>query len=273
MFEYHQNFQPSQWLLKFWLYTRKAKRTSYDVYRPGLFDDPVIIWSALGFMFIIILEGIATMKIYRYVDIDAILISILLDIILAVIAHLFNKPIVIYRNKMVYADAKEKDSLALKIKALKSFQIFFYLLIIVNGFFKFYWFFRVYQSFDVTTILVFVAYMLGAILHIFSTGYFLFTLAFYILFTFQKLKYRWSGQKKFVAGERSSDIDANVPLEEVRVGKHTIYKDKNKYVLKSRGILLDEQLDELIGRQRDPQAQKIVGTQGVKHQLKFIGVG
>ena len=100
-FQYQENFEPSSNTKEWCLYTHKTEHSFSGVTLPGLFQTTYYEWQMLGFVAIFVLEGMATYWCYiEGVLITAILASIFVDILFAIVAHVFSKDIRKLKNEL-----------------------------------------------------------------------------------------------------------------------------------------------------------------------------
>lgn len=273
-FNYNDNFEPSSNTKAFWLYTRKREMTSYGVTRPGLFATINYEWQVVGFFSIFILEGIATWWAYREgVAITAILVSIFVDVVLAILSHLPQRDITRLKNQMMFATGTDLANASSKLSSRRVVQRLFYLLIVVSACFKFYWFFSVYEVFDSTALFVLACYLIGALLHISCTGYAIFTSIFERKIRREHREYNASGGTRHAFAPRQPRplrFDSTIELQPVEVGRHRIERTTEGFFLYTNGVMTDKELTEMIGRQITPDQQRVVAIEGVRHQYNLL---
>ena len=137
-------FFPSKGLRLFGLFTNKSPHKSF-ITTPGLFDTSGMFFHTVGFFAIFIMEFWATTIAYEQGSLLSAIISlIIVDIILASIAHYPVRKIVRLKNENVYETEQERDANNVKITTLKIIRFILNLLIIISAFIKIYFF---YSSF------------------------------------------------------------------------------------------------------------------------------
>lgn len=277
MFEFNflDNFIPSRNVLNYWNWTPKSATSSHGIQRPGLFNNPNYSWHGLGVVLILVFETWATLiALDLGVQIMAIIIAIVMDFVLAFVSHIWVKDINKAKNALVFADNILRQQKVSEISRTKVVKNFFNLCILTLGFFKFYWFYSVYNNPDVTALFVFSCYTLGAVLHISCTGYFFYTLIIGMIIKGQHSEYINSGGKKYSFDPENPlphEIISSISLVECSVGKHKIVKNKdNKFYFETCGLLTDKELNEFIGRQINNEQQRVVAVEGVRHQYNFL---
>ncbi len=273
-FKYDENFEPSSNTKQWWLYTHKTERSFSGVTLPGLFQTTYYEWQMLGFIMIFLLEGIATYWCYQEgVIITAILASMFVDIVLAIVAHIFQKDICKKKNELVYEDDVNLGAIKRNLASKQLKQRFFYLLIFISALFKIFWFFSVYGLVDATTLFIMTCYLIGAILHITCTGYAIFTFIFNRKLSKEYNKYLDSKHQMFAFDETlplRSKL-SSTDLKEAEVGRHMITKGEDgHFYLETFGILTDSQLWALIGKQIEPEQKRALAVDGVKHQMLIL---
>ena len=278
-FNYEENFAPSRTTKDWWLWTHKSPQKISGVSVPGLFQTTHYEWQLIGFFSIFLLEGIATFWSFTFgVAITAILVSIFVDVVLAIVAHIWHKEICRLKNENVFTEGERNTANGQKISRLKLVTYFFYLLILGSAGFKCFWFFSVYSIghiFDSTALFIFVCYALGAILHITCTGYAFYTLIFKIKIRGEHNAYINSdgAEHSFnVTTPLKGLIETKMQLHPTEVGRHKIVKeDDGKFYFHTFGILTDKELRQFIGRQIEREQKRTVASEGVKHQYTIWG--
>ncbi len=273
-FQPNQNFEPSKATKEFWLYTKKSKRTFGGVILPGLFETVKYSNQMIGFVTIFILELIPTVYgIEEGVLWEAIVVAIFIDIALAIVSHLWHDKICRYKNELVLAPNEvAKEDLRRKISKCNTYTYFFYFLILASGCLKFYFFFDAYMTQDVIALGALVCYLLGAILHIAFTGYFLYTSHFNYKIHAEYSKYISTSGKSFgITDSNPQPINTdntNVQITEYTAGQHKIFKKENdQYYFDTYGVLTDKELASLAGIQKSATSQSIIAREGLKQQL------
>lgn len=278
MFDYqpNENFEPSSHTKQWYLYTHKTEYSFSGVPLPGLFQTTHYEWQVAGFLAIFLLEGIATFWASREgVVITAILVSIFVDLVLAVGAHRFQRSVCKLRNELVFEQDKEASLIRRQIKRTLAKQRLCYLMIAVSGVLKFVWFFDAYRIFDATALFVFTCYAIGAMLHMSCTGYALFT------FILERKLYREHARYVETRGEAFAYGTDPLPhplgehqFVPLRVGKHEIKSDGNgKFWLYTFGVLTDAELRELIAKQYTPEQRRLLAIEGTSHQAMILTQG
>lgn len=284
----YPEFMPGPSVKNFWLFTLKKEANIQSATMPGLFQSVNYSLLLAGFALIIILEGAATKIASVYgVSLMAILAAIVVDIILAVISHIYHGKICLLKNKLFIEETKQKrDQINRSISNLKWWSWFWYTIILFSGLFKFYWFYIVYKiylipfglNYDAYSILVFFCYFVASWLHIFCTGYVFYTSYFHYRIHKEERKYIYLPEDKLLDDNSLRDkrnprpITANVELIPVKEGSHSLYKDEKdgKYYLETLGIFLDEELRRMIDRQHNADQRRTLAQEGVRIQLDIL---
>ncbi len=267
------NFMPDGKILRAWLTTSKTSMVSYGVQRPGCYNEPSVN-ATLGVIILLALEFTAT---YLAKDsgtsINIIIALVVIDVFFAFMAHYWSGDVALLRNQLVFADEMESDNIQTQITRLTHIKYLFNGLIVVSALFKWLLFYLVYEIIDGTTYTVFAFYCTGALLHITCTGY---------AISYWRLK--WMLDKQFSVFKKSTGkthsfdrknpvltkINGPACINEVTTYKHDIVKRNNDFYFATTGILLDTELAELIARQNNAEAQRVLSIEGVKLQLNML---
>ncbi|MCC5613446.1 hypothetical protein LC612_43935 [Nostoc sp. CHAB 5834] len=268
---------PSKETRNFWLYTKKTKRTFGGVVLPGLFDTIGYPTQMIAFFAVLLLEIIPTIYgIGEGVMWQAVAAAIFIDIFLAIVSHLWHDRICKHKNELVNADDEvEKEDLKRKIKTYNLYTYIFYVLILASGIFKFYFFYDAYMTPDAIAGAVLVCYLLGSILHISYTGYFLYTSRFNYKIQSEYSRYVSSRRGMFVnttglISHPLLDDDSIQPVVSRTSGDHKIIEKENHiFYLDTFGVLTDKELTPLVINQpsnlKGPIARK-----GLERQLDIL---
>jgi len=263
------------------MFTRKAKR-AFEFNFPGMFNTSHLNLTILGFVMIFVVEGFATVLAHSLaVNVIAIVIAIFVDVILAVLSHLFHSKIIINKNQQIFSDEGIRVKLKTQVSPLITYKNLFYLLILLSGVFKFWLFYIGYLSVDFICVGIFLCYIIGALLHISCTGYLLYTMYFAIKIHSEFQAYESSGMTRYIYDVNSplrTIIDSEIHLNEAQRGEHKVkllkYDDnRREYCFESCGIMNDSDLNFLISRQSSPAQRIIVAKFGVKHQFTNLNLG
>ena len=272
-----QDFVPSKETKNFWLYTKKSKRTFGGVALPGLFETVGYPTQMIGFFAILLLETIPTIYgIGEGVLWQAVVAAIFIDIFLAVVSHIWHDQICRHKNELVNADrGVVKEDLKRKIDRYTLYTYIFYILIIVSGILKFYFFYDAYMTPDAIAGAVLICYLLGSILHVAYTGYFLYTSRFNYKIQSEYSRY------VLTDGEKFKDTTGKVPqplfsdgdtfkVEPTTSGEHKIFQSpEGRYFLETCGVLTDNELANLIVRQ-PYDVQGLIARKGLKRQMEIL---
>ncbi|NID10210.1 hypothetical protein [Fibrivirga algicola] len=272
-----QDFVPSKETKNFWLYTKKSKRTFGGVALPGLFETVGYPTQMVGFFAILILEIVPTVYgIGEGVLWQAIAAAIFIDIFLAIVSHIWHDKICLHRNELVNADrGVVKEDLKRKIDRYTFYTYSLYALIVASGILKFYFFFDAYMTPDAIAGAVLVCYLLGSILHIAYTGYFLYTSRFNFKIQSEYSKYVGTG------GVSYKDTTGKVPqplfstgntfkVESTSAGNNKIFQaNDGLFYLETYGVLTDNELANLIVRQ-PYDVQGLIARRGLSRQIEIL---
>lgn len=220
---------------------------------------------------------------------------ILLDIFLAVIPHLWDSAIsklesqiflhtYQLRSKNLLTTMESKDEFKMKaatleknksrLTSLKWLRRFMFIFLIGSTYAKLYFFFQTYPFYNtISAYVIWVAYGLGGILHILCTGY-----------VFHYFRFRWALRRdknlwKNSNGEkRSYSIDGRHETRPIRTSlqlKTFIPKDHHQcidesngeFLFKYKGLILDEELNDLINEQDSYERKICIALVGREIQL------
>lgn len=275
------NFEPRRNTKYWWRFTRKSSTLYGDVTLPGLFQTAQIKFDLAAFVVIIFGEivGLANLWALGQVSLFAIISLVLVDITFALGLHIPKGPINIAKNeRVVEDDPNEKARLEHKIRRLKPWILFCTVVILIVALIKMGLFYVLQGAiFDGLTLAIVLSYAIVAILHITSTG----NVIFEGILSFQIWRDRsafLSQNKKksepcTITDYREYKFQTDVELQTVATTDHRLYKDpdtKDKYILKTFGILKDHELQSLIMHQNNDKQQSILAIEGLRHQLDIM---
>lgn len=266
-------FDPSRSTKMFWLYTKKNE-LNFGVTLPGLCDTIGYSTQMLAFFGILILEIAPTIYgIGQGLLWQAVAAAILVDVFFAVVAHLWHDRILLAKNQLVItSDRIATQNLKRQINKYIFATNFFYFLIFVSGCVKFFFFYKAYLYFDAIAGAILVCYLLGAILHINYTGYFLYTSRFYWFINNEYKQYLDTNAGRFSVNQMSiqpiTTDGANVQFNTMTKGLHKISKGTdNVYYFETLGIMTDKELSGFIEAQQNAIARDVIAREGLSHQL------
>jgi len=276
------NFSPAVLTKGRWRYTKKTTTQLAGVELPGLFDQTVLYPLNMRYFFgILLLEAVPTIWGYTEgVFWPAIIALIITDIILAVISHTWHGKICTLRNQKVNAVGIPLININRQLKKFKFLGNLFYGLILLSAIFKVLMYYKAHYfgndevSIDPLIVGVSVCYLMGAILHIQHTGYFIYTSSFNFLIAKDYREFLDAGGTVHMALDVITPINTIagagvvVPIQPAIIGQHQIFQDPaGMYFIKTHGILLDEQFHQLIIAQMNAISKGIIVRQGLDHQL------
>ncbi|MCB9321948.1 MAG: hypothetical protein H6570_21890 [Lewinellaceae bacterium] len=270
-------FEPSKETKEYYLYTKKKPMTEGGFVHPGLFSSRYTLSYSLLFFIVLLLEVYGMFMLYSYGAFQpwfAILL-VLLDIILAFGAHLFQKRIkeldielALINDEIQYEKLRRKQ---IKPKLLKGFLLSLIALLAIG---KMAFFFGFYQNFDALVLVIITTYALVAVIHINVTGYILFE---YIRTGFNSIDYRkfirdYSIQNRQEFQERKHSFSSNELIIACNINKHKIYKDTNsgQFIILTYGMFMDDDLKALVNQQQSPETKYKVAREGLYHQYYSI---
>lgn len=266
-------FDPSRSTKMFWLYTKK-NQLDFGVTLPGLCETTGYSTQMLAFFGILVLEiaptvyGIAQGLLWQ-----AVAAAILIDIFLAIVAHLWHDKILLAKNQLVITpNAIATQNLRRQIGRYTFYTNFFYFLIFLSGCVKFFFFYIAYLYFDAIAGAILVSYLLGGILHITYTGYFLYTSRFYWFVHNEYKQYLNTNALRYSVNAPSiqpiTTDGANVQFNMITKGLHRIFKGTDgTYFFETLGIMTDKELVGFIGAQQNAIARDVIAREGLSQQL------
>jgi hypothetical protein len=269
-------FEPSLSTRRRWLYTKKNE-LNFGITLPGLCETTDYSTQMLAFFGIILLEVVPTIYgIAQGLLWEAVAAAILTDIFLAIIAHIWHDKILLAKNQLVVTT----NPIAIKnlhrsISKYKFWTNFFYVMIFFSGCVKFAFFYVAYVYLDAIAIAILISYLLGAVLHVSYTGYFLYTSRYYWFVNSEFNQYLNTNGGKFMAiaiNKQPISVDgASIQFNTVAIGLHNISKDNNNiYYFETLGILTDKELVSFINAQQNIIAQNVIAREGLLHQLRLF---
>ncbi len=277
-----ENFEPSVKTKNFWLYTRKSERNFGGITLPGLFQTRGMLMDTLATFLVILLEffGLYVLVIYGDIKYFNAIFLFLADLLFVILKHFISTGYIIkYKNQIVLnSDGNEEARLISKINFRKFLSKLFSFLIISIALFKVLAFYATIGQLTGVTFLIILTYAIVAILHLSTTGYFLGNLWYSFFLFFDRRKFL--KKNVFVIeshrdhvftplvklkGNPISDFSNNkYPQEAILIQRET------DYVLKSWGILDDDERDRLIMKQESIDAKRILASEILNHQMSNI---
>jgi len=275
---YSNSFVPSIETRRFGMFTKKLSFSSHGVNRPGIFSMTGYPTLAFLVMAIIVLEGTA-LYLSKEEGVTSIIIFsiIIVDFMVAALGHLFVKKGKLAENEAVFTDGVVLEKVRKSIKKARAYQLLFHAAIIFLGGLKVYFFLDHYlhinESITGLALSVSVFYIVAAVLHVFATGYFIFTSIFLFRMWQEYGRYVESGGKKYSFDPKNpikSYFETEMELIPAQVGKHSLKKEGYKWVIETNGLLMDHELDEMIGKQHTPAQKHKLSLEGVRHQFNMV---
>ncbi len=271
------SFEPSIDTKYAWLRTAKRSQNFAGIELPGLFQTTFFERHTLGFVLIFVCEGIATWLTWAYgANLVVILLSILIDFVLAYFAHTWQKDLTIAQNERVISSAfDEKRFFEKKISSAKFNSAILKFGIGLSAVIKIYFYFRGTDMSvdDPFSLAVIFLYSLAALFHITCTGYFIAEIQYRWKIKKERDKYEDSKGGKFSTDFYEQPIETIIELDShaVDYGKKSIVKkDDGKYYFMTKGILTDSELVELISFQKNDEKKRTIALEGIKHQIKIL---
>jgi hypothetical protein len=305
-------FEPSYKTRTHWLKIVKSdsefSHTSTHFEMPALFKSvsPMIRIFWAGFIFIFILEGYATIGVAYTEGVPILVIGILImiDIFLAYLPHIGDGDICLQKNNRFIQDfswrynrktedgrTKEQMDRDSKISAEQMRKLiiskkvkknFLYTFLILSCFVKLYLFFQTYPFFNTyQAYIIIISYTLGAILHILCTGH---VINYSFIFR-PRLKKEWksyiraggraggeNGVNDFTALPHEQIINSTGEIILAKIGHQEIVKENDNYLIKTIGLLFDEELSLLINSQNTEAQKFAVAVSGKALQTDLLHI-
>ena len=273
-----QNYEPSKDIMYKWFGTRKKSLIFGAVELPGFFQTHAFSSDSIRIAVVIILEIIGAVAImfeggFSLMATVPIAFAIIVDVVLAIQLHSYVPKRVENKNQ---AKATDDPALAIRYETLsqtgKYGELFYKFLIILIGLTKGLGYMILVGEISPQVILLFFIFLIIAFLHISTTG---FWVAEYNLRRSINKEIReniLSVGKKYQAKERSSTFKSDVPINLINAGVHSLTKTSNEgeYMLKTVGILTDNDLAAMVAHQPNVMLQTVVATACIKHQIQNI---
>jgi hypothetical protein len=272
-------FEPSTTTKAFW---KRVRHSSYEVGRktlPGLFRLDYFAVDMFAFLSALALEGWGLFNLFLVGQIEPKYVAVLflLDIVLAICAHLPVGGIQWRENWLVYeADKTDRDRLRAQIRHRKWISRFFALLIFALAAFKIILFLALQQVFDSVTAGITVSYAVVATIHVVATGSFLFALAGDLSLKFDRFRFRRSSKETpdlKILGFRTFPFEHKGALTPARANRHELKRikgERNRYVLRTWGLLMDNEVVAFCLAQPDDQAAVKVAEESVEAQMRIM---
>jgi hypothetical protein len=273
-----QNYEPSKDIMYKWFGTRKKPLIFGAVELPGFFQTHAFSSDSIRVAFVLVLEIIGALAImfeggFSLLASIPIIFAIIVDIVLAIQLHSYIPKRVENKNQ---AKATDDPALAIKYETLshsgKFGEFILKSLIILIGLTKGLGYMVLAGEFLSPVILLFFIFIIIAFLHINTTGYWV---AEYNLRRSINKEIReniLSVGQKYQAKERTSTFKSEVPINLINAGVHSLTKTNNEgeYMLKTVGILTDNDLAAMVAHQPNVMLQTVVATACIKHQIQNI---
>lgn len=301
-----QNFEPDREVKNSWLNTRKKSRKYGAVELPGFFMTYGFTGDTL---LVLLILGLEFWGLYNFmILLDSVIYTVALffaDAIFAIGSHLWSKQMCLAKNRLALAKfgivylaggKTPKDETEIEKKSINNFRFYssiFRVLIIFLALFKIASFMGNYsKGVNGLSITIMVTYILVALLHIRSTGYFLSELIRKSRFNSQYntylksedvSEYTVTTRREFNLVSRIADnykklnklaLQLNyteseiksLKFENVRTRHHVLENN----IIHSFGILEDDDLHNLIANQKDVIQKEYLAIYGLIHQLEIL---
>ncbi len=275
-----RTYNPPAEVLQRYLYTRKKERTIAGITIPGMFSVYNFHETLLGVLLILSFEVAAI-----YMAIGAgllplvVIILMVVDFVLAFLAHMPKRSILIAKNQqLISSKVFEQIRIEKRINNGQMIKLFFDFLIIISAVVKIYFILRDVYFWQIipATVFITVAYLIAAFLHMYCTGDFIHTLFLNIQNSMAVRKFTNTNGTINQARERQIKLADPFVNESYVLGPDTtkhpkIEKRSDGFYIVSPGIPDDNDLHELILRQTNQNFQGEVIRKGIILQLQEIG--
>ena len=273
------NFEPNRNAKRMWLYTRKSKRIYRGVTLPGLFQTHMFWADAIGFTLVIALEWYGLANLWKVSpDFKFVYAAGLFawDILFAVLFHMSHGPICENDNRAVAAeDGREQARYLARSSRSKLWRIPFAIAILAAALFKIVSFYSLQEEgFNGVTFAIGVSYAVVALLQIVSTGYFGSEIILRWLIRSQMGRFLRENSNEFTAQKRHRMIPLASLIRATAAG-HRLEPAENSanWRIEAVGILMDDDLHELVGEQSSDDQKRTVAIHGLRLQLQILDAG
>jgi hypothetical protein len=278
-----RQFEPSRNTKLLWRFTRKTPSSFASITLPGLFQTSHFTRDTACFLATIVLELWGLNNFLRAGQVALLYVAFLflLDIALAVLRHLPLGRVGELRNRLVFErDEVEREKARHSIRLRVLVSNLFAVLIGGLAAFKVLSFSAVHPVVDGLTLGIMTSYAFVAILHITVTGYFL---AGLVTDTSLRLD-----RSDYIRRKDQSPLAIRRPVETVfetgtQMAPLALYGEEHglyvspaetpgrwRCVLRTWGVLRDQELHTLIREQQSPEAMAVLALHGVQHQVEKI---
>lgn len=263
-------------VLNRYLFTRKKEMIIAGIRMPGLFSIYNLHETTIGFILIFILEFSATiLAIDNGLQPLMVIVLIIVDFVLAFIAHIPKKVIIESKNQLII-ETNQFKTIEIEKRIQRGLRVtyFFDILIFLSAGIKIYFIWELLGAklFSPLGIFIIVAYIIAACLHVLCTGYFIHSL--YLLRQNRAAisEFKSSGGTRHVANTLRIQLDnGNYILVTGDETSPSIVKENGVYFIESPGVLSDEDLNRLVSKQINATLQINIIKKGIEMQLTSIG--
>jgi hypothetical protein len=285
----HEKFEPTQQTKKMWRFTHKSCSEAEQQEPPGLFSTTGSdhVW----FIVVLIAEVFGLWGLFVLGSAQPLYVVFLFlgDLVLAVCRHLPQGRLCQLENELDVAllevDVDDVGIVRLrnKISKMKTIQLICSLFIIGLAIFKVVSFYALQGEITGIVIGVCISYAIAAAIHIRCTGYFLFAIPVSILMYRDRTLFLEGTPRPtrteithYREHQFTSQVKVNGKLEKVDLKEtNSDYQSltkcqNNQYLLKTCGVLTDQQLKNLIGGEVNNTQKKVVRREGKRVQLQIL---
>lgn len=271
----NENFEPSSFTKKLWLYTRKRERTIGGVVLPGIFQTSGSTGDALGTIVVIILEivGLGLLNYYSNIQLLFAIFLFFGDLVFVILKNYPARgKICDYKNKISIESSEDEIArFTSKIKNLKFYSHLWTVAIILIALFKIGAFYAAVRQINGVTFLIILTYVVVALLHNICTGYFISQIVFCFFFSVDRRKYLKKRGVNTVTQHRTHTFNSSYELKvqdrNPESNEHALTKQDTSYTIHSWGILDDTFRDNFINCQKSEETRIKIAKEIIKHQL------
>jgi hypothetical protein len=132
-----------------------------------------------------------------------------------------------------------------------------------------------YGAVDTFLLIPFVLYTFSAYVNIAIIGYVAYTFFTQVKMNSEFSAFLKTNEQQYFAQERLHYFDTKETLVLKQVGKHSLEKNmdttiKENYVLKTEGILTDNELQLFTNAQPTPAQKSVLAVEALKHQIHIL---
>jgi hypothetical protein len=270
------DFEPSKTTKALWKWVRHGSFHVAGISVPGLFDITHFPLDCFAFTVVVALEAWGLVNFLRVGRVQLIFVVglFLADLAFAILAHYPRGGICLRSNQLVYEYKTENVARLRKhIGRGRLYSRVFATFIILIALFKIGSFIGLAGQFNGLVLAIVVSYAIAAVLHIISTGYFLYAILAQL--------FLWANRNQFDAAPADENVfrivdarphkfDSTIALSTGQVDKHNLEQRDGHYILNTWGVLTDRQVQAFCLLQQERDAKSTVVQECVQTQLHIM---